>query len=62
MSEEPDVDKVLSKAPLLKQAFGKSWGAFILLFALWTLRRRTGIIGALGAISIAVLAWLKLKA
>jgi hypothetical protein len=61
MSEETDVDKVLSKARLLEQAFGKSWGAFILLFALWTMRRRTGMISALGAVSIAVLGWLKLK-
>ena len=61
-SDETEVDKVLSKARLLEQAFGKTWGALILLFALWTMRRRNGIIGALVTAGIAAVAWLKLKA
>jgi hypothetical protein len=53
MSDESDVDKVLSKAEQLRKALGKTWTAVIILFALWTVRKRAGLLTAL--LSVAAL-------
>lgn len=51
MSDESEVDKVLSRAEQLRKALGKTWTAVIILFALWTVRKRTGLLAALVAVA-----------
>jgi hypothetical protein len=44
MSDESEVDKILAKARQLKDAFGTTIGAGILVLALWLNRKRPGVI------------------
>jgi hypothetical protein len=49
-----EIDRVLSKAPILERALGRFFTVLILLFALWTVRPRTGITSFLVAVGVAV--------
>lgn len=63
MSENNDISKVLAKAGELRRAVGRFWTALILLFAIWTLRKRLGLwatVSSLGALLVA--GWLRLAA
>jgi hypothetical protein len=62
MSDESEVDKVLSRAGPLEQALGKGLAALVLLFALWTMRPRSGLALILTGIGLAIAGWLKLRA
>jgi hypothetical protein len=57
MSDE--VDKVLSKTPTLERALGRFPAVIIVLFALWTLRPKTGIPTLLVAIWAILEAWIR---
>jgi hypothetical protein len=63
MPDDSEVSKVLSKAGELRKAVGRFWTALILLFALWTLRKRPRLwatVGSIGALLVA--GWLRLVA
>jgi hypothetical protein len=52
-----EIDRVLSKAPILERALGRFLTALILLFAMWTVRPRTGLASLLVVISVAAHLW-----
>lgn len=54
MSDESEVDKVLSRATELRKSLGRVWTVVVLLFALWTLRKRTGLMGILTRLALLV--------
>jgi hypothetical protein len=61
MSDESEVDKVLSRAAELRKPLGRTWTVVVLLFAMWTVRKRAGVLTAM--ISVAALlitGWLRL--
>ena len=60
MSDE--VERVLSKTPVLQRALGRFLTVLILIFALWTVRPRSGIMGLLFAVGAIIVGWLKLRA
>jgi hypothetical protein len=61
MSDESEVDKVLSRAEQLRKPLGKTWTAVIILFALWTVRKRAGLLTALVLVTALLkTGWLKL--
>ena len=61
MSDEFQVEKILSKALTLEKAFGKTRGAFVLIFALWTLRGRDPFVRFLIlSASLLMAVWFKL--
>jgi hypothetical protein len=65
MSDEcqSEVGKVLRNARQLKDAFGKYLGALVLVFALWTVRKRAGLLTALLSVTaLLITGWLKLWA
>ena len=59
MSDE--VDKVLAKTPILKRTLGWFPAVVIVLFALWTLRPKSGSARVLIACWLIVAGWLKLR-
>jgi hypothetical protein len=59
MSDESEVDKVLGRAAELRKVLGKSWTVIIILFWLWTARRRAGLLTAvLSAFALLIMGWL----
>jgi hypothetical protein len=61
MSDESEVDKVLGRAVDLRKAMGKPWTALILLFALWTVRKRAGLWTTITSIvALLIAGWLKM--
>jgi hypothetical protein len=58
MSDE--IDKVLSKAPVLERALGRFLAFVLMLFALWVQRPRTGIVTRLAAVWAVIAAWVKI--
>jgi hypothetical protein len=61
MSGESEVDKVLSRAAELRKSLGRAWTVVVLLFALWTVRRRAGALTAMVSLAALLIAgWLKL--
>jgi hypothetical protein len=62
MSGESEVDKVLGRAGDLRKALGRPVTTVILLFALWTVRRRPGVAAAIISVAaLLVTAWFKLR-
>ena len=58
---ESEVGEVLRNVRQLKDAFGKYLGAVILVFALWTVRKRAGLLTALDSVAALLLTgWLNL--
>jgi hypothetical protein len=47
MADESEVDKVLSRVCELRKFLGKGWAVVVLLFALWTVRKRAGVASVL---------------
>jgi hypothetical protein len=43
MSDESEVDKVLSRVGELRKYLGKRWTVVVVLFALWILRKKAGL-------------------
>jgi hypothetical protein len=61
MSDESEVEKVLSRTAELRKSLGRAWTVVILLFALWTVRRRAGVLTAIVSVAALLIAgWLKL--
>jgi len=60
MSDE--VGKVLARAPILERALGRFLTVLVLLFALWTMRPRSGIFSLLIAVAAMLAGWLKFRA
>jgi hypothetical protein len=60
MSQE--IDRVLAMAPVLKRTLGRFWAVPVLLFALWIMKPRTGIVGLLVTIGLAIVGWFRLRA
>jgi hypothetical protein len=59
---ESEVGKVLRNARQLKEAFGKYLGAAILVFALWTVRKRAGLLSVLVSVAaLLITGWIGLK-
>jgi hypothetical protein len=56
-----EVDKVLLRAPLLERALGRFLTALVLLYALWIMRPRSGIVSLFIAVGAIVAGWSKLK-
>jgi hypothetical protein len=60
MSDESEVDKVLSRAAELRKSLGRAWTVVVLLFALWTVRKRVGVLTAMASVAALLIAgWLK---
>jgi hypothetical protein len=57
MSDE--VDKVLSKAPILVGAFGRLLAFIVVLYALRAQRPRTGTVSLFAALGAIMAAWVK---
>ncbi len=63
MSDDSEIATVLAKAAELRKAVGRFWTALILLFAIWTLRKRPGLWATVGSIGALLTAgWLRLGA
>jgi hypothetical protein len=61
MSDESEVEKVLSRTAELRKSLGRAWTVVILLFALWTVRKRAGVLTAIVSVAALLIAgWLKL--
>jgi hypothetical protein len=52
-----EIDRVLSKAPILERALGRFFTVLILLYAMWAVRPRAGFASLAVAISVAVHLW-----
>jgi hypothetical protein len=62
MPEDSEVDKVLGRASELRMSLGKPLTALIVLFALWTIRKRAGLLTAVASIAAVLVAgWIKIK-
>jgi hypothetical protein len=62
MPEESDVDKVLRQAGELRRSLSKPWTAPIILFALWTVRKRAGLLTAVMSVAaLLVTGWIKIN-
>jgi hypothetical protein len=60
--DDSEIGKVLAKAGELRKAVGQSWTALILVFSVWTLRRRPGLWTTIGsAVAVVVTVWLKVS-
>jgi hypothetical protein len=58
--DDSEIAKVLAKAGELKKAVGQSWAALILLFSVWTLRKRPGVWTTVAsAVAFMLTLWLK---
>jgi hypothetical protein len=61
MSDEREVDQVLSRAAELRKSLGRAWTVVVLLFALWTVRKRAGVLTAMVSVAaLLIVGWLKL--
>jgi hypothetical protein len=62
MSEDSEVDKVLGRASELRLSLGKPSTALIILFALWTVRRRAVLLTVVASIgAVLVTGWIKIN-
>ena len=62
MSEDSEVDKVLGRAGELRMSLGKPLTVLIILFALWTVRKRAGLLTAVMSVAaLLVTGWIKIN-
>jgi hypothetical protein len=62
MSDDSEVDKVLGRAGELRMSLGKPLTALIILFALWTVRKRAGLLTAFMSVAaLLVTGWIKIN-
>jgi hypothetical protein len=62
MSEDSEVDKVLGRAGELRMSLGKPLTTLNILFALWTIRKRAGLLTAVASIgAVLVVGWIKIN-
>ena len=54
MSDESEVEKVLSRATELRKSLGRVWTVVVLLFALWTLRKRAGFLNIFTRVALLI--------
>lgn len=58
--DDSEIAKVLAKAGELRKAVGQSWTALILIFSVWTLRKRAGLLTTIAsAVALMITVWLK---
>jgi hypothetical protein len=60
MSDESEVEKVLARGVELSKPLGRVWTVVVLLFSLWTIRKRPGLWTTIAsAVAVMVTVWLR---